>query len=321
MAPRRFSDPLLLEAFEGSDLVGLALFNRRDGRLYLSEAGEPVLDNLTVEHNGVLAARDRAPEVRLACMSAARRASRRVTLSGVGEADQRAAAATGPAHVSRTSPSPYVDLAALRASGKSYLASLGANTRYQINRSIRRYAEAGPLAAARAEGLAQAESFLAALIELHAARWSEKSRPGAFAESPVLDFHRELLVRGVPRGEIGLWRVTAGDLGVGYLYNFEYNKTVMAYQSGFTAPQTPQGKPGLVCHSLVIQTHLGGDAAAYDFLGGDHRYKLNLSAQARQLYWTDLTRRGSPRWAVYKVREFASSFKFFDASRSSLQAD
>ncbi len=318
MARRRFPDPLLLEAFDGADLVGLALFNRRGGRLHLSETGEPVLDNLTVEHNGVLASRDHGSEVRLACMRAARHAARSVTLSGIGEADQRAAAATGPAHVGRTSPSPYVDLAALRADGRPYLASLGANTRYQINRSMRRYAESGPLAAARADGLAEAKGFLAALIELHAARWSEKGRPGAFAAEPIPEFHRELLVRGVPRGEIELWRVTAGDIAVGYLYNFKYNKTVMSYQSGFIAPRTPHLKPGLVCHSLVIQAHLGEDAEAYDFLGGDHRYKFNLAARASQLFWTDLTRRGSPRWTVYKLREIATAFKFFAASRSPL---
>lgn len=309
MAETRFPDPVLLEAFDGMRPVGLALFNRKRGRLHLSETGDPVLDGLTVEHNGIMSAPDCGDAVRAACLTAARRVARAVVLSGVASADRRAATATGPVEVRRVSAAPFVDLVAVRTSGRSYLQSLSANTRYQVRRSERRYAKAGPVTADRAPDLPSAHAYLDALIGLHATRWAAKGGPGAFSHPTVRRFHHLLLDRGFHRGEIDLWRVAAGRVDVGYLYNLKYREHVMSYQSGLLFEPGSHLKPGLTCHCQAIQSYQDEGLRMYDFLAGQDRYKLSLSTDQSDLHWLVLADRGSSAWFFSKLRSLIGYLK------------
>ena len=81
-------------------------------------------------------------------------------------------------------------------------------------------------------------------------------------------------------------RVRAGSEDVGYLYNFVHEGRVLSYQSGFRYEDDARLKPGLVSHALCVEGHLGGDAAVYDFLAGDARYKASLGAPGPEMvYW------------------------------------
>jgi CelD/BcsL family acetyltransferase involved in cellulose biosynthesis len=193
---------------------------------------------------------------------------------------------------------PCVDLAALRAAGADAFAPLSANTRHQLRRSLRRYAEAGELSLTRARDTAEAHGFLDALAALHQARWQARGQPGAFADPRFLRFHRALLARALPRGEAELVRVAAGPQMIGYLYNFLWRGEVLAYQSGFAYPPDGQRKPGLTCHHLAIAAHLAAGAQVYDFLAGEDRYKTSLANAARRLHWLEL----GPRWRPRAIR-------------------
>src|SRR6188472_920095 len=74
LADERFPEPILLRAERDGRTVGLALLNRVRGwfgteRLLLNESGNPALDSVYVEHNGVLLARD-AADLLPACLHA-----------------------------------------------------------------------------------------------------------------------------------------------------------------------------------------------------------------------------------------------------------
>src|SRR5438270_6197979 len=63
LAEERFPDPVLLRVQRNGHTVGLALLNRMRARfgterLLLNESGDPKLDAVYIEHNGVLLARD-----------------------------------------------------------------------------------------------------------------------------------------------------------------------------------------------------------------------------------------------------------------------
>jgi CelD/BcsL family acetyltransferase involved in cellulose biosynthesis len=304
----RFPDPVLLEARWDGATAALALFNRRGNRrepdrLWLGESGIGDLDAAFIEHNGVLLDKGRE-DLLAACLRAAlgqpiaprrRRHGRSLILSGVDENHLRAARGVASVRLRQVSPSPFVDLAAIRGAGRTYPDGLSANTRYQIRRSIRRYATAGPLCIRRAETLEEAHDFLSALAELHQATWTRRGKPGAFANPSFVRFHRELLGRAFPRREVDLLRISAGSTIVGYLYNFRFRGMVGAYQSGFDYGLVDfHRKPGLTCHAMAIEMYLGEGAQRYDFLAGGDRYKTSLANAQEQQYWL----RVLPRWSV-----------------------
>ena len=296
LAEERYPDPWLLCAQEGGRTTGLALLNRRGGRLVLTGSGEAATDSPYVEHNAPLLAAGAGPEVLRALLGAARRVggARRLVLPGVPP--EVPAAAGGVALRWQEQPAPFVDLDAVRTAGGGYLDALGANTRYQLRRSARQYGEGGPLVLDRAETVAEASAALDALIVLHGASWRRRGRPGAFAQAFMPRFHHALLARAVPRGEADLLSVSGGRGTVlGHLYNFRLRGRVYAYQSGLNdAEVRPHGKPGLTCHHLAVERALTAGDRIYDFLAGAARYKRNLANACAPLLWTEMV----PAWSV-----------------------
>lgn len=292
LVEERFPDPVLLRAVRGERLVGLALFNRRRGRLCLGESGDARLDAPFVEHNGPLVAGDAEIPHRAWADAAWRvRGARRLVLSGVEPA---LADAAGAVLRRQERIAPFIDLEALRRGGGEYLASLSANTRQQIRRSMRAYEAAGPLELARAAGQAEAEAWLDALIALHDADWRARGKPGAFADPFMLRFHRALVPRALAREELDLLRITAGARVVGFLYNLEAGGVVHAYQSGMDrAGAGSHGKPGLTCHALAVARALEEGRRSYDLMAGSQRYKSSLAQDATTLAWSTTVRCGS----------------------------
>ncbi len=293
-AAERYSQPLLVQAHRGGELVGLALFNRCRGRLWLHESGDPALDSIYVEHNGPLALP--GPH-RTAVLAGLLRCALGdplgrlggIMLSGVDGDVLQAARNAGAATSNRTRAAPIVDLGAIPA-GTDYPAVLSRNTRQQLRRSGRAY---GDVRLDRAATPAQALEYLDALAVLHTATWQARGKPGAFARPEFLAFHRGLAAHGTPAGEVDLLRITAGAQVVGYLYNLRACGRVCSYQGGFDyAGAPPHGKPGLLCHHLAIEAARARGDTAYDFLAGDGRYKDSLSNAQGTLHWLRLL----PRW-------------------------
>ncbi|MDO9713089.1 GNAT family N-acetyltransferase [Paracraurococcus lichenis] len=291
LATERYPDPILLRARRGGRLVGLALFNRRRGRLHLAESGDPERDRPFTEHNGPLAT---DPEAAAALLRAAWRpdGARRLVLGGVPP--DLPALAGGIALRQQVREAPFLDLEALRVAGGDYLARLSANTRYQIRRSNRLYAAGGALALAAAEDAATLEAWFGELTALHEASWARRGQPGAFATPWLRRFHRSLMARALAEGVLDLLRITGGAGTVGILYNFRHRGRVLAYQSGLADPAgEAHARPGLTCHALAIDHALARGDRVYDFLAGGQRYKRSLADRQVSLVWAELARAGS----------------------------
>lgn len=307
LADARFSDPCLLRVTQAGRVVALGLFNRRRnlwGRaeFRLGESGDPGWDAVFIEENGLLLAREVAAqrdEVIAAGLAAFGGA--RVILSGVDEAHLRAAGRRGSAREIR--PAPFIDLVGevappSGAPSGGFLAGCSANTRQQLRRSARSYAARGAISLRRAATVAEAHACLDALATLHQQSWTKRGKPGAFANPRFRQFHRELIARGHPRGEIDLLCLSAGEEVFAYLYQFLWRGQVASYQSGFDfAGARRHEKPGLTAHHLAIEHYAAKGARCYDFLAGAARYKKSLANNERIMYWITLDRWGLRRWA------------------------
>ncbi|MDO9498823.1 GNAT family N-acetyltransferase [Falsiroseomonas sp.] len=297
LAAERYPDPVLLRAFQGGRTLGLALFNRRHGRLCLAESGEQQLDAPFIEHNGPLLATGSEGLVADFLQAAWKvKAVRRLHLSGVPAAVVEAAGGVPRRLQSR--PVPVLDLGPIRRAGDAWLAHRSANTRQQIRRSALAYVKMqGALHLCRAETPAKATAFLDALIELHQASWQKRGQDGAFLRDFSRRFHHALVLRALARQQLDLLQVSAGGADVGYLYNFRCGGRVLAYQSGFAPALVPQAKPGMTCHAMAIDAALQQGMETYDFLAGDQRYKRSLSDREETLWWAELVPRWSP-WGL-----------------------
>lgn len=192
-------------------------------------------------------------------------------------------------------PSWRVDLNAIRASGRPYLEHLSANTRQQIRRSMRLYEREGKLVARRARDVPEALAFLEGLKELHQRTWTSRGEAGSFAYPFFERFQRRLIATCIPRGTAEIVQVACGERVIGYLYNFVYHGTVLAYQSGLAYEADARLKPGLVAHCLTIDIHLAEGARIYDFMAGEARYKASLGEPGPEMYHLLLQR---PTWAL-----------------------
>ena len=183
-------------------------------------------------------------------------------------------------HRRAESGSGFVDLARLRSAGVTtldgYLATLGKSTRAQIQRSMRLYAQRGPVRLERAATPADAARGFDELTARHTDKWRARGRPG-FNDFPVLrDFHHRLIATECATGGVELLRLWAGDTPFAWLYNLIDGQRVLFNAGGFEPEADKHLKPGLVAHALAIASHLQAGRDAYDFLAGDDRYKTNL---------------------------------------------
>lgn len=182
-------------------------------------------------------------------------------------------------------PAPFIDLAAIAASRKDYLAALSSNTRSQIRRCYKLYETGGPLVREVASDISSALDIYSELVNLHQHWWKLRGQNGAFA-SPWFDrFHRMLIERRFKAGEIQLIRVRRGVETIGCLYNFVWNGTVSFYQSGFRPEDDNRLKPGFICHTEAVRHNLELGRSVYDFMASFDEYKVRMSTHQRELVW------------------------------------
>jgi len=189
----------------------------------------------------------------------------------------------GLTEMSTDVPSFYVDLVSVRERGGRYDEILGQPTRKHLRQNLRHYARNGAIRLEAAGSTEEALTMLEGLASLHQESWTGRGKPGVFASSRFITFHRKLIERSFGAGAIQLLRVSSGGQTFGMLYNFIHWGKVYFYQSGFSYADKKLS-PGTVTIFQAIQHCLSSpELGEFNFMGGDSQYKRSLSTHAHTL--------------------------------------
>jgi CelD/BcsL family acetyltransferase involved in cellulose biosynthesis len=281
--------------------LGLLCMKRRtwlgSASLYLHATGDPVLDRIYVEYNGLLKDRTASPGLEEACLQAlsgdeGRRAGLHWTalyFPGVDSAFAQAAIRCGLSTEIDRKRSGRIDLRAI-AAAEDVVSTFGYNARQQVRRSHRHYERIGPLRVEAAPDLETTLRWLGELQVLQHRRFGERS---AFSAPAFCTFHRRLVERALPQGRVEILRVSAGEQAIGYLYDFLHRGWAGNYSSGVDYYDVPkQVKPGLLCFALAAERWRLRGGEVYDFMAGEQRYKWNLGSSGPELLWIRARRQG-----------------------------
>ena len=288
------------------EVVCLGLFRRsvqrrhgfvRSRTLHLHETGDTAKDALVIEYNGLLTDR-RFEFAEAEAIGFLRRNQAAIgrfdELQFGGLAEDRYAAiraAELKIDVISQKGSAFVDLQTLRESGGDYLASLGSNTRYQVRRALKIYESRGPLSLQPARSMEEALQFFDEMGILHERAWHEKDGGGAWRFPFLVAFHKRLIETHFASGAVDIARVSCGETPIGYIHCLNHRGWIGSYLSGFAYERDNKVKPGLVSFYLYIEHRLKTGGDVFDFLAGDHRYKMNLGQPGPTLYWFSVQER------------------------------
>ena len=297
--------PMVMRIISEGRLVGLAIICKgkapvlryaRVSQLLLNVAGDPDLDSIAIEYNGFLCADGMDEAITTAGLTWLMQGhipNQAVRLDGVSEQISKLAEAISlrmgrELHLLNLHPAPFVDLGAVRDSGKDYLSHLSRNTRQSLKRSLRHYENIGPIEYHIAGTLDEALAIYAELEVAHQANWQARGKASTFILPEPKKFHFMLINSAFADGHIEIARISAGGQPIGYLYNFIWQGTVLAYQSGFNYGEDEAAKPGYVSHYMAILSALAKGHNVYDFMAGQVQHKSSLSNRTQNLSWIQL---------------------------------
>ena len=278
-------------------------------RAYLNSTGNANLDSLTIEYNRVLSGDDAEQMQRLFARSEFRHIEEFHFPGMQGNGIESWFDDSFVVTHKNSKCSYFVDLDDLRSAGSSYLDRLSANRRSQIRKSIRDVEKLGALELREAQDAGEALEMLGHLILYHQREWESRGEPGAFASDFFCAFHKDLIEQRFDAGEIQMLAVKAGDVSVGFLYNFVYERNVLFYQSGFNYGATRNCRPGLISHYLAVLHNQERGHGKYNFLAGGGHYKKSLSTGFDTLCWSIVSRRNLKSRLELLLRSIKRKFR------------
>lgn len=308
---------MLMRVLSGDELVGLAILCCRAERrhlfvgsrvLRLHQTGVDIEDQIWIEYNGLLVKRGLSASVEQAVLEFLHNqwtAWDEIVLTGIDmqQALRWQQHSRYNARLSWQAACFGVDLYKLRQSQQSFLSSLSANCRYQINRSKRRYQQAGLLRLEKPTCNEQAQQWFDAIGPWHIERWGSAAGQSGFSNPAFVAFHHAMLAEYWPKQQVELLALMVGEAHLATFYHLRYRDRIYFYLAGFKPEQDNQLKPGLVGHSLCIEHYCQQGLLFYDFMAGDERYKRQLAQQHGELCQLWLQKSQTDFWLESMARK------------------
>ncbi|WP_417383313.1 GNAT family N-acetyltransferase [Gimesia sp.] len=259
--------------------------------LHLGTAGEPAADSVCVEYNSLLIQPADQSTFINALLELLSDHPNWDSLSFDGFASDELESwnLSLPETSVRKIESRYFDLKLIREEEREVISGFGYSTRKNLRKNMKTY---GNLTTEWAETIEQAESIFADLVELHQTRWQKEGQPGSYASERFTQFHKTLIQKLIPTGQMGLFRVKIEDEVIGCVQVLIDRNRVLCYQGG-SAEYCGKLSPGVITDYLCIEECFQRGFDAYDFLAGNSHHKQKMSTHHSYLTWAQIQR---PRW-------------------------
>ncbi len=196
---------------------------------------------------------------------------------------------------------PYIPLAG--KSWEDYLASLGAEHRYNFHRKWRRLNREYRVSFDHASTELECREAIDLTIELHGMRWRERGDSEAFRTPGLVAFHRKFTQAALRRGWLRLYVLRLNEKPAACLYGFQYSGKFYFYQSGFD-PAYEKYSVGMINMGLGIQKAIEEGLSEYDMLHGDEAYKFHWTQHTREIGRVELYPPGTRGWLARSAVEF-----------------
>lgn len=164
-------------------------------------------------------------------------------------------------------------------------------SKQQLKQSLKAFAGCGPLEISAASDTESALEYFAQMETIHTQRWQAVGKGGSFANPLWVDFHKRMINKYFDVGLILLFKVTCGDMILGYLYGHYYRNRVYMQQTGFTLMNNNTLRPGYVSHFEAMLFCAERGAVSYDLLpDGAVSYKKFFTSPGPTMYQVLLKR-------------------------------
>jgi CelD/BcsL family acetyltransferase involved in cellulose biosynthesis len=281
----------------------------RSRQLWLNRTGDTSLDQIWNEYNDILCQEGVEHSIRAALLEYFNDELTDFDELVVGVSNQNITQTPRPKRIMQHtswSTNSYVTLLKPEFDNlNNFLQTLSANTRRQIKRTINLYQEQSSIKITKAATIDQALAYFSAAGELHKKRWGQQT--SGFGNSNFLRFHQQLINTQFESGVIDIIKIHNDEHTISYLYNFHYKGKAYFYLSGINYQSDNRLKPGLLSHSLVISDYAAEGISAYDFMGGDGRYKKSLSNSSDTMVISNFRRKNLPFLLSHNLRRMKSA--------------
>jgi CelD/BcsL family acetyltransferase involved in cellulose biosynthesis len=117
----------------------------------------------------------------------------------------------------------------------------------------------------------QFRSNLLKFFELHRKRWAQTETPSQFNDARYCKFYLDVIPQLLPRGQIDLFVLKAGETTVASLFSFLFDRTYLQQLTAYDTDYS-QGSPSLVMHELFVKQAFADGIEVFDF-GHYYPYK------------------------------------------------
>lgn len=169
----------------------------------------------------------------------------------------------------------------LPATWDDYLNSLSKKQRHEIRRKLRRAEGSGQINWYIVNEEHDLAAEMEAFIELHQKSHVDKDE---FMDAQMKGFFHAAAQVLHEAGWLQLAFMEVNGEKAATMLNFDYQDSIMVYNSGYNPHKYARLSPGIVLLAYCIQWAIELGRSKFDFLRGDEEYKYRFGAQPTEIY-------------------------------------
>lgn len=310
---------IAVSAIRENEVVAIGLFTIsveirngivRSRQLRLHQLGDITMDQICMEYNDFIANDLHKVKAINACLEVLQRSEFGwdeiiLPMMPCSRAED-ISSALNHARIGARDPCFAVDLSKIRNADREYVQYLTANSRYQIRHSVKLYEQKyGALNLYKAGDREEALAFFHEAGKYHMMRWPDSG----YNNQHFVRFHENLIKDSFKDNSIDLLKLVAGDQTIAVMYYQLVDRKVFFYLHGLRYENDGKLKPGLVAHALATEYYIQQGMDAYDYMGGNSQYKIQLAERTEDLSTVVIQRPSLQFWFEKTARGIKNQFK------------